>query len=146
MYPYRIESFGSGFLKDTAGNGNLRIMISSLHQRLVDHNCFPLLLEDHRTASNAGYSIYDFTQYTFEKKKYRFYINNCPTRCNTKQSIYYSASSLYMFRVSTTSIIRSNQNCNYSLWYWSYFLCSYLPPTSRTWPRWRDVASQYRRL
>ena len=68
MYPYRIESFGSGFLKDTAGNGNLRIMISSLHQRLVDHNCFPLLLEDHRTASNAGYSIYDFTQYTFEKK------------------------------------------------------------------------------
>jgi len=47
-----------------------------------------------------------------------FYINNCPTRCNKKQSIYYSASSLYMFRVSTTSIIRSTQNCNYSL-YWS---------------------------
>jgi len=60
-----------------------------------------------------------------------FYINNCPTRCNTKQSIYYFASSLYMFRVSTTPIIRSTQNCNYSLRYWSYFLCSYLPPT---WP------------
>ena len=30
------------------------------------------------------------------------YINNCPTRCNTKQSPYYSACSLYMFRVSTT--------------------------------------------
>ena len=30
------------------------------------------------------------------------YINNCPTRCNTKQSIYYSASSLYVFWVSTT--------------------------------------------
>jgi len=59
------------------------------------------------------------------------YINNCPTRCNTKKSIYYSASSLYMFRVSTTTIIRSTQNCNYSLRYWSYFLCSYLPPT---WP------------
>ena len=29
------------------------------------------------------------------------YINNRPTRCNTKQPIYYSASSLYMFRVST---------------------------------------------
>ena len=42
------------------------------------------------------------------------YINNCPTRCNTKQSIYYFASSLYMFRVSTTPIIRSTQNCNYS--------------------------------
>jgi len=65
------------------------------------------------------------------KKKYKKYINNYPTRCNTKQYIYYSASSLYMFRVSTTSTIRSTQNCNYSLRYWSYFLCSYLPPT---WP------------
>ena len=45
------------------------------------------------------------------------YINNCPTRCNTKLSIYYSASSLYMFRVSTTPIIRSTQNCNYILRY-----------------------------
>jgi len=59
------------------------------------------------------------------------YINNCPARCNAKQSIYYSASSLYMFRVSTIPIIRNTQNCNYSLRYWSYFLCSYLPPT---WP------------
>jgi len=54
-------------------------------------------------------------------------VNNCPTRCNTKQFIYYSASSLYIFRMSTTSIM-STQNCNYSLRYWSYFLCSYLPP------------------
>ena len=45
------------------------------------------------------------------------YINNCSTRCNTKQPIYYSASSFYMFRVSTTPIIRSTQNCNYSLRY-----------------------------
>jgi len=43
-------------------------------------------------------------------------------RCNTKQTIYYSASSLYMFRVSTAPIVRSTQNCNYSLRYWSYFL------------------------
>jgi len=59
------------------------------------------------------------------------YIKNCPTRCNTKQSIYvyYSARSLYMFRVSTAPIIGSTQNSNYSLRYWSYFLCSYLPPT-----------------
>ena len=57
------------------------------------------------------------------------YINNCPTRCNTKQSIYYSASSLYMFRVSTTPIISSTQNGNYSLRYWLYFSCSYLPQT-----------------
>jgi len=46
------------------------------------------------------------------------YVNNCPTRCKTKQSIYYSASSLYMFRVSNTPIIRSTQKCNYSLQYW----------------------------
>ena len=57
------------------------------------------------------------------------YINTWSTRCNTKQSIYYSASSLYMFRMSTTPIIRSTQNCNYSLRYWSYFLCSNLPST-----------------
>jgi len=50
------------------------------------------------------------------------YINKCPTRYNTKQSIYYSASSLYMFRVSTTPTIRNTQNSNYSLRYWSY-LC-----------------------
>jgi len=58
------------------------------------------------------------------------YINNCPTSCNTKQSIYYSASSLYMFRVSTSPIIRSTQNCNYSLRYCSYFLCA---ATYRMW-------------
>jgi len=62
-------------------------------------------------------------------KFYLIYINNCPTRCNRRQSIYYSASSLYMFRVSNTPIIRSTQNCNYSLRDWSYLLCSYLPPT-----------------
>jgi len=42
------------------------------------------------------------------------------------KAVYYSASSVYMFRVSTTPIIRSTQNCSYSLRYWSYFLCSYL--------------------
>jgi len=61
-----------------------------------------------------------------------FYINNCPTRCNTNRSIYYSVSSLYLFRVPTTPIIRNTPNWNYSLRYLSYFLCSYLPPT---WPR-----------
>jgi len=36
-----------------------------------------------------------------------------------------------MFRVSATPIIRSTQNCNYSLRYLSSFSCSFLPPT---WP------------
>jgi len=66
------------------------------------------------------------------------YINNCPARCNTKQSICYSASSLYMFRDSTTPIIRSAQNCNYSL--------RYCAATSlqrgQAWPRWREAAAQ----
>ena len=66
------------------------------------------------------------------------YINNCPTRCNTKQSIYYSASSLYMFRVSNTPIIRSKQNCNYSL---RYCTATSLQP-GQAWPRWREVAAQ----
>ena len=44
-----------------------------------------------------------------------FFVNM--SSCNTKQSIYYSASSLYMFRVSTTTITSSTQNCNYSLRY-----------------------------
>jgi len=38
-----------------------------------------------------------------------------------KSVICYSASSLYMFRVSATPITWSTQNCNYSLRYWSYF-------------------------
>ena len=69
-------------------------------------------------------------------------MNNCPTRCNTKQSIYYSASTLYMFLVSTTPIIRSTQNCNYSLRY-----CA-APSLQRgqAWPRWREVAVQHLRL
>jgi len=62
------------------------------------------------------------------------YINNCPTRCNTKQSLYYSASSLYMFRVSTTPIIGSTQNCN----------CTGHTSLQRgqAWPRWRKVAAE----
>ena len=65
-------------------------------------------------------------------------IDNCPTRCKTKQSIYYSAISLYMFRVSITPIIKSTQNCNYSL--------RYCAATSlqggQAWSRWREVAAQ----
>ena len=56
------------------------------------------------------------------------YNNSCPTRCNTNQYIYYSASSLCMFRVSTTPIIRSTQNCHYSLRYWSATV--QLPPSN----------------
>ena len=50
------------------------------------------------------------------------HMNNCPTRCNTKQSIYYSANSFYTFRLSTTPITRSTQNCNLPPT-WSSQLC-----------------------
>jgi len=33
-------------------------------------------------------------------------------------------------------------NCSYSLRYWSYFLCTYLPPTWPSWPCWLEVAAQ----
>jgi len=69
------------------------------------------------------------------------YIDNCPTRCNTKQSIYYYASSLYMFRMSTTPIIRSTQNCNYSLRYCSATSIQ-RGHGKLAWPRWREVAAQ----
>jgi len=75
-------------------------------------------------------------------KVHKYNINNCPARCNTKQSIYYSASSLYVFRVSTTPIIRSTQNCNYIL--------RYCAATSlqrgQAWPRWREVARVFKVL
>ena len=61
-----------------------------------------------------------------------------PTRSNTKQSIYYSASSLYIFQVSTTPIIMSTQNCNYSLWYCATTSLQ----RGQAWPRWREVAAQ----
>jgi len=78
-----------------------------------------------KMSKHVGVWIYTLLWYI------HFYINNCPTRCNTKQSIYYFARSLYMFHVSTTPIIRSTQSCKYNPRYWSYFLSSYLPPT---WP------------
>ena len=61
---------------------------------------------------------YTFTREMWFAHKFALiYISNCPMRCNTKQYIFYSASSRYMFRVSTTPIITSIQNCNYSLRY-----------------------------
>jgi hypothetical protein len=62
-------------------------------------------------------------------------------RRNSKQSIYYSASSLYRFRVSTTPIIGRTQNCNYSPRYWSYFCAATSLQCGQAWPRWREVAA-----
>jgi len=35
--------------------------------------------------------------------------------------IYFTAKSLYMFRVPTAPIIRSTKNCNINLWYYGYY-------------------------
>ena len=59
------------------------------------------------------------------------YINNCPTRCNTKQSICYFTVSLYMFWVSTTPIIRIHKTVTIAAGTGHAALCSYLLPT---WP------------
>jgi len=69
------------------------------------------------------------------------YINNCPTRWNITQSIYYSASSLYMFRVSNSPIITSTRKCNYSLQYWSHFCTATSLQRGHAWPRWREVVA-----
>jgi hypothetical protein len=53
------------------------------------------------------------------------YSNMCPTRCNFTQFIYIWKL-LYMFRVVTPPIIRSEYNFIYSIWYLSYRYC-YLP-------------------
>jgi hypothetical protein len=45
----------------------------------------------------------------------KFYVNNCPTRCNYIQFIYISKL-LYIFRVVIPPIIRSSCHCVYSLW------------------------------
>jgi len=51
--------------------------------------------------------------------------------------IYYSASSLYTFRVSTP-IIRSTQNCNYILRYCAATSFQY----DQAWPGWREAVAQ----
>ena len=67
--------------------------------------------------------------------------NNYPTTCNTNQSICYSASSFYMFRVSTTPIIRSKQNCKYILRYCATTSLQRGQVAKPAWPRWREVAA-----
>jgi len=73
-------------------------------------------------------------------------INNCPTRCNTKQSIYYSAGSLYMFRVSTTTIIGVHKTVTTASGTGHIFCAATSLQRGQAWPRWREVAAQYRRL
>jgi len=59
------------------------------------------------------------------------YIYNCPTRCNTKQSIYYSASSVYMFGCQPHPSSGVHRTVTTASGTGNIFLCNYLPPT---WP------------
>jgi len=56
------------------------------------------------------------------------------------KAVYYSVSSLYMFRVSKTPTIRSTQTVTTASGAGHIILCSYLPPAWPSWPRWREVA------
>ena len=49
--------------------------------------------------------------------------------------IHFTGKSLYMFRVSTSPIIRGTKNCNRSL-----TATSFQRGQIGTWPRWREVA------
>jgi len=63
-----------------------------------------------------------------------------------KAVIYYSASSLYVLRVSTTPINRNAQNCNYSLRYWSFFCAATSLQRGQASLATLDQYEQYRRL
>ena len=65
------------------------------------------------------------------------YSNIYPTRCNVTQFIYIWKL-LYMFRVVPPPIIRSANNCIYSIWYLSHRYC-YLPISWKIW-NWFECA------
>jgi len=69
-------------------------------------------------------------------------INNCPMRYNTKQSIYYSASSLYMFGCQPHPSSGVHKTVTTAFLYWSYFFVQLPPPTNvaqLAWTLWREL-------
>ena len=110
--------------------GQLKIKNASCKRIYPTATVIIMQLENYDPVENTGWRNCQFMKVKFELNSTRLltilgllfresliYIDNCPTSCNTKQSIYYSSSSLYMFRVSTIPIIRRTRNCNYSLRY-----------------------------
>jgi len=67
------------------------------------------------------------------------YINNFPMRCNTKQSVYYSARSLYMLQCQPhpSSGLYKTITAESGT---GHIFCA--AATWPSWPRWREVASQ----
>ena len=76
------------------------------------------------------------------------YISNCTTRRNTKQSIYYSASSLYMlcfeFQPHPSSGVHKTVNTASGIGH--IFCAAASLQHGQAWPRWREEATQYWRL
>ena len=75
------------------------------------------------------------------------YINNGPTGCNTKQSIYYSASSRYMFRVSphpswVHKTVTTASGTGHIFCTVTFLQLGQVRTALLTWLRWRKVAAQ----
>ena len=94
-----------------------------------------LLLEILRHTESERYSLQTNLHYGFTLNMYNAILIKVQLDATVCSLIYFTAKSLYMFRVFTAPIIRSTNNCNRSL-----------PSTSLqrgqvpTWPRWREVA------
>ena len=114
-----VQGFGHSLLFHVHGSVH-RLSILIIVQRDAAQGSLFLSLQVHSTCS-LYWHIYLYI-YIYQWSEYIESIHNGMPSFKL---------SLWMFRVSITPIIRSTQNCNYSLRYWSYFLCSYLPPT---WP------------
>ena len=69
------------------------------------------------------------------------YINNCPTRCNTKQSIYYSASSLYMFSGANHPSSGVHKTVTTASGTGHIFCATTALQRGQAWPRWREVVA-----
>jgi len=69
-------------------------------------------------------------------------------------TVYFISKLLYIFRVASPPIIRSTNNCIYSIWYWSTVVAMFhyrgaVETAVSTLPRYRPVATtfdQYQKL
>jgi len=97
----------------------------------------------YKTLTTASGTGHNFCAATFlQRGQASSGVHKTLTTASGTSHIFVQLPPSYVTKLAWPSFIRSTQNCNYSLCYWLYFLCSYLPPTWPIWPRWREVAAQ----